>query len=184
MRTRLSAVRGAPVLALGLFSGLLLVLPACTSATPGTSTPTVPPTSPAASGPATVPPGPALTPPPRTRPLWGDLALFTSDPTSGIEALAHIEANDRASAAELTILAKLPPGTTYTAHLHSGTCESPSATVAQLGTLTATPDGRARLVVTQGPTLTRLTDTEHALDLHDATGTLVACGDIPTAGAR
>jgi hypothetical protein len=97
-----------------------------------------------------------------------------------------------APGAALTIEATgLAPNARHTAHVHAGGCARPSASVGLLGSFVADGTGRGQLVATTAGvsasdrrvelSLDWLADGDHFLDLHDAAGTMVACGAVPTA---
>jgi hypothetical protein len=99
-----------------------------------------------------------------------------------------------APATALTVEATgLTPNARHTAHVHAGSCARQSASVGLLGGFVADGAGRGKLVATSAGvsasdrrvdlSLDLLADGDHVLDLHDAAGTMVACGAIPVADA-
>ena len=112
---------------------------------------------------------------------------------SGVRGQATVVAGGGAGPARLTLEAQgLRPGAEYTAHVHAGTPQRPSASTGALGRLSADAQGRGRLETTSAQSsasgagvdlgLDWLADGDHFLDLHDG-GVVVASGVIPAAPA-
>jgi hypothetical protein len=108
-------------------------------------------------------------------------------------ALAQQPISVRLGAGSLSLTADgLQPGAQYVAHLHAGSCATPSASFGALGSLTADAQGRGRLEATTASVSASgarieltpdLADGEHVVDLHQVGGSGFACAAIPSAGA-
>jgi hypothetical protein len=123
---------------------------------------------------------PAPTPDPMAETPAGMSATLNATEGSGISGTAMIEHAGDDVQVRLDVTG-LQAGTTYTGHLHRGTCSEDRGEVTSIESFTVTED-RGEATATIARSSLDAAEQQYFVEIHSAEDTVVACGDLP-AGA-
>ena len=99
---------------------------------------------------------------------------------SGVSGSATLTPTDAGFDVEVTVDGGLEEGS-HLSHIHSGTCASPGAPETNLTNVEANASGAGTASTSIAAQLSSAQDGAHYVAVHDLAGTVVTCGDIPTA---